>query len=89
MSTSINLVKGAKINLQKQDGGKLNHIMMGLGWDPINSSGVFNSMFGGSSGQSIDLDASCVMFDDQNHEIDSIWFGQLRSRDGSIQHTGG
>lgn len=85
---SINLEKGQKIDLKKKDGGELKVIVMGLGWDPVDSRGVFNSLFGGSSGQSIDLDASCVLFDEQNNKIDTVWFGQLRSRDGSIIHTG-
>lgn len=86
---SINLTKGQKIELKKADGsGSLKTIMMGLGWDPVNSGGVFNSLFGGSSNQSIDLDASCGMFDESGNKIDHVYFGQLKSRDGSIQHTG-
>ena len=28
------------------------------------------------------------MFDENNTPLDSIWFGQLQSRDGSIKHSG-
>ena len=41
-----------------------------------------------SGGDSIDLDASAIMFDENNKALDSIWFGQLQSRDGSIKHSG-
>ena len=43
---------------------------------------------GGSGGDSIDLDASCIMFDTNKQAIDAIWFSQLKSKDGSIVHTG-
>ena len=43
--------------------------------------------FGGKT-ETIDLDASCVMFDDANKPVDIVWFRQLKSRDGSIVHTG-
>ena len=42
----------------------------------------------GSKEQSIDLDASCVLFDDNKEMLDAIWFRQLKSKDGSIVHTG-
>jgi tellurium resistance protein TerZ len=58
---------------------------MGLGWDPVKKKGLFG--FGGGS-QEIDLDASCVMFDEQNNQTDVVWFRQLKSKDGSIIHTG-
>nr|WP_314911822.1 TerD family protein [Cardiobacterium hominis] len=36
----------------------------------------------------MDLDASCFIFDDNNNPIDLVYFGQLASRDGSVQHSG-
>ena len=36
----------------------------------------------------MDLDASCVMFDEAGRAIDTIYYGQLYSKDGSIVHTG-
>ena len=38
--------------------------------------------------QEIDLDASCVMFDAQGKQTDAVWFRQLKSKDGSVVHTG-
>lgn len=82
---SINLQKGQKISLEKEAGGSLSKITMGLGWDAIKTKGFFGF---GSKTQEIDLDASCVMFDEQNKAVDFVWFRQLKSKDGSIVHTG-
>jgi tellurium resistance protein TerZ len=73
---SINLVKGQKISLEKESGVKLNKIIMGLGWDPKRK------------GANIDLDASCLIFDENKNILDCVYFGQLKSKDGSIKHTG-
>jgi tellurium resistance protein TerZ len=86
---AINLQKGQKISLSKESGGALSKIVMGVGWDAKKSSvGLLKGMFGGGSSSSIDLDASCVLFDEQNAVVDTVYFGQLKSRDGSIVHTG-
>lgn len=82
---AISLTKGQKITLDKQQGGSLSKIVMGLGWDAKKKKGFLGM---GSSNQDIDLDASCVMFDASNTSVDAIWFKQLRSKDGSIIHTG-
>ncbi len=86
----INLQKGQKISLSKESGGSLSKVVMGLGWDAKKSGGkgLLGGMFGGGSSDSIDLDASCVMFDDNNKTVDVVYFGQLKSKDGSIVHTG-
>lgn len=84
---SINLSKGQKISLEKEAGTKLTKVTMGLGWDVAKKKGGFLGFLGGSSG-SVDLDASCVMFDSNRNIVDTVWFRQLRSKDGSIQHTG-
>ncbi|MDO9106634.1 MAG: TerD family protein [Methylovulum sp.] len=86
---AINLQKGQKISLSKESGGTLNKVIMGLGWDAKKVSvGLLKGMFGGGGSESIDLDASCVVFDDNNKVLDTVWFKQLKSRDGSIVHTG-
>jgi tellurium resistance protein TerZ len=87
---AINLQKGQKISLSKESGGALTKVVMGLGWDAKKASvGLLKGMFGGgSAGDSIDLDASCVLFDEQNKVVDTVWFRQLKSKDGSIVHTG-
>ncbi len=87
---AINLQKGQKISLSKESGTTLSRVVMGLGWDAKKSSvGLLKGMFGGGNNSNeIDLDASCMLFNDQNMVVDTIYFGQLKSRDGSIIHTG-
>ena len=94
---AVNLQKGQKISLEKEAGGTLTQIKMGLGWDvgggaPKKSGGFLGGLFGGgggaASGGSIDLDASCIMFDSNKQPLDAIYFGQLNSKDGSIRHSG-
>ena len=82
---ALNLQKGQKISLDKEAGVKLTNITMGLGWDPVKTKGIFGF---GSKNQEVDLDASCILFDDQGRQTDAAWFRQLKSRDGSIVHTG-
>lgn len=82
----ISLQKGQTISLAKPGGGDLRKVVMGLGWDVRKPKKMFG-IFGGDA-PSIDLDASCLMFDAGGALLDTIWFGQLRSKDGSIVHTG-
>lgn len=82
---AISLVKGQKISLEKEGGAGLAKIAMGLGWDPIKKKGLMG-MFSGP--KEIDLDATCIMFDAAKQVVDVVWFRQLKSRDGSIQHSG-
>lgn len=82
---SVNLQKGQKISLDKEAGVKLTKIIMGLGWDAVKSKGFLG--FGGKA-QNIDLDASCILFDEQGKQTDAAWFRQLKSKDGSVVHTG-
>jgi tellurium resistance protein TerZ len=80
---SINLSKGQTVSLTKSSGGSLTRVRMGLGWDAVKKRGLF-----GSRSQSIDLDASCLLFDGTGRLVDQVWFQQLRTADGAVQHTG-
>lgn len=82
---AVNLGKGQKISLTKEAGGTLQKVVMGLGWDPIKTGGFLGF---GAKQLEVDLDASCLLFDEGGEIVDAVWFRQLRSRDGSIQHTG-
>jgi len=77
---TVSLSKGETVSLAKKDGSALRRIHMGLGWDA--AKGIFGRA------KAIDLDASCMVFDSNRNLIDQVWFRQLRSNDGSIQHTG-
>jgi tellurium resistance protein TerZ len=80
---SVNLSKGQKVSLTKDGGGTLTRVRMGLGWDAVKKRGLF-----GSKAQTIDLDASCLLFDAAGQLQDQVWFSQLKSKDGSVLHTG-
>ncbi|WP_407442819.1 TerD family protein [Rhodococcus sp. (in: high G+C Gram-positive bacteria)] len=78
----VSLVKGQKVTLRKDGGVALTYLRMGLGWDPIEKRGLF-----GNRSADIDLDASAVLFADHNI-VDVAYYGQLQSKDGSVQHQG-
>jgi tellurium resistance protein TerZ len=90
----ISLVKGQKISLIKESGGGLNKVVMGLGWDPVKAKagkgllGKLKSFFLDVAKEEVDLDASCALFDENKNPVDFVWFRQLKSKDGSITHTG-
>jgi stress response protein SCP2 len=79
---SVSLLKGQRVSLRKEDGVALTTVRMGLGWDAIKKRSMF-----GSRQVEIDLDASALMFADQQ-PVDVIFFNNLRSKDGSVQHLG-
>jgi tellurium resistance protein TerZ len=81
---AINLQKGQRINLQKDNGTKLQNICVGVNWGAIEKKG----WFGGTSKEAVDLDASCALYDDTKNLIDVVYFGHLRSNDGAIKHSG-
>jgi tellurium resistance protein TerZ len=81
---SVSLSKGQRVSLTKGGGQSLTRVRMGLGWDAVKKKGLF----GGLKSQSIDLDASCLLFDGQGKLVDQVWFQQLQSKDKSVVHTG-
>jgi tellurium resistance protein TerZ len=80
----VSLSKGQTVSLEKRGGGTLTRVRMGLGWDAMKKKG----MFGREKEQSIDLDASALLFDGSGQLVDQVWFQQLKSKDGSVLHTG-
>lgn len=80
---SVNLSKGQRVSLAKAGGGTLSRVRMGLGWDAVKKRGLF-----GKKSQEIDLDASCMIYDRSGRLVDAVWWKQLKSKDGSIVHTG-
>ncbi|WP_310584480.1 TerD family protein [Deinococcus sp.] len=83
---AISLTKNQTISLEKTAGSGLRNITMGLGWDVAKPKGFLAKLTGG--GDSIDLDASALFFDASGTLTDSVWFRQLKSKDGSVEHTG-
>lgn len=74
-NTPISLTKNQTISLVKQNGSNLSNCFVGLGWDI-------------HRGKNADLDAFAVELDANGQAIDTIYFGHLASRDGSIIHSG-
>ena len=89
---AVNLVKGQKVNLKKNDGSTLGKVMVGLGWDPVEKSGGggFLSSIFGSGNADIDCDASVFLL--QNGKLtgvnDIVYFGNLQHSSGSVRHMG-
>lgn len=89
---TISLQKGQRVDLTKGNAG-LSKIMIGLGWDAVERSGggLLGGIFGGSKGAEVDCDASVIMLnsnDKMAKKENLIYFGNLKSRDGSVVHTG-
>ncbi|MCP2292208.1 TerD family protein [Nocardia amikacinitolerans] len=78
----VSLQKGQRVTLRKEGGQALTFVKMGLGWDPVQTRGMF-----GNRTVDIDLDASVIMFADGN-PADYAYYGQLSSKDGSVRHQG-
>lgn len=76
---TLSLQKGGNISLSKQD-ENLTRIIVGLGWDARSTDG-----------QDFDLDASAFLLSDSGRvrsDHDFIFYNQMRSVDGSVEHTG-
>jgi len=76
---ALTLQKGGNLSLSKTDPG-LTKILVGLGWDPRATDGT-----------EFDLDASAFLLGANGKvrgEADFIFYNQLRSQDGSVEHTG-
>ncbi|WP_201545542.1 TerD family protein [Psychrobacter sp. H7-1] len=76
---AISLTKGGNVNLSKEAPG-LTNITIGLGWDPR-----------ATDGQDFDLDAIAFLLNDAGkvrNDQDFIFFNNLKSGDGSVEHTG-
>ena len=80
---AIKLEKGQRINLEKEGGEKLQKICVGVNWGAIEKKGLF-----GKKIVDVDLDASCVTFNDSNEPLEVVYFGNLKSANSSIQHSG-
>lgn len=82
----LSLQKGQSLSLKKNDGASLTRVRMGLGWD--SAAPVKRGFFGTKKAAEIDLDASAIFFDASGKALDTVFFNQLQSKDGSTQHTG-
>ncbi len=94
------LQKGERINLSKDSGDKLTKFCVGCNWGQIVSGG-FLGMF--KNRQDVDLDLSCVVFDNNGQLMDHIYSplhrpeilqkfglpkGKLDTADYALHHSG-
>lgn len=86
MSNVVVLGKGNTVNLSKSEGVSLSKLAIGVGWDPVKKKKGFFSF--GSSEESIDLDASLILLDEDKQLVDMIWFRKKLSSCGSVRHSG-
>ena len=89
---SVSLQKGQKVNLSKEHAG-LAKVIVGLGWDeakPSGGGGLFGALFGSSSHQAIDCDASAIMLKNGKFtdKTDLVYFGNLKHKSGTVNHMG-
>jgi tellurium resistance protein TerD len=79
MHMSVSLSKGGNVSLSKEEPG-LTRILIGLGWDTRTTDGT-----------DFDLDASAFLLGASERvrgDDDFIFYNNLRSSDGSVEHTG-
>ena len=83
---SVNLQKGQKVELRKTNGGSLNRVMVGLGWDEVKQSRGFFA----PKPQDIDCDASAFLcINGRLSDVaDVVYFGNLQHRSGCVRHMG-
>lgn len=79
-SVSVNLVKGAKVDLTKEAGGTLTKVRVGLGWDVRQTAG-----------DAYDLDAAVIVVDGAGKSIGSdyfVYYNNLKAPGEVIVHQG-
>ncbi|WP_158826747.1 TerD family protein [Mucilaginibacter lacusdianchii] len=82
---AINLEKGQRISLQKSNGSTLQNICVGINWGAIEKKGLFGLGF---TKEAVDLDGSCALFNENKQLEEVIYFGNLKSKNGSVRHSG-
>lgn len=82
---AINLEKGQRISLEKSNGSKLQNICVGINWGAIEKKGFLGLS---SSKEAVDLDGSCALFNADKQVEEVVYFGNLRSKNGSVKHSG-
>ncbi|MGY0486779.1 TerD family protein [Streptomyces sp. WG-D5] len=75
----VSLSKGGNVSLSKEAPG-LTAVVVGLGWDVRTTTGT-----------DFDLDASAILISAEGkvrNDQDFVFFNNLKSADGSVEHTG-
>lgn len=97
---AINLTKGQRIDLRKSSGATLTNFCVGVNWGAIETKGFLGLS---KNVTNVDLDLSCVLFDNNNNLCDYIYSplykpdllqqfglqkGKLVTSDGALRHSG-
>lgn len=97
---AINLQKGQRINLEKDNGSKLEHFCVGCNWGAIEKKGFLGLV---TNTINVDLDLSCIMIDANGQLYDHIYSplynpnflshfgmptGKLDSKEKALHHSG-
>ena len=98
---AINLTKGQKIDLRKENGEMLTNFCVGVNWGAMET--IKKSFFGSKKVvEDVDLDLSCVLTDAAGNMVDYIYspdyngflqknnypLGKLSTADGALRHSG-
>lgn len=83
---SVNLQKGQKVELRKNNGGSLRRVMVGLGWDEVQQK----RSFFGPKPQDIDCDASAILCTNGRliNIKDLVFYNNLTHNSGAVRHMG-
>ena len=91
---SVNLKKGEKISLKKNDGTGLKKVMVGLGWDEAQpAASGWRAIFAAKPAD-IDCDASVILCGENGKLYGSnikqacVYYGNLQHPSGAVTHQG-
>jgi stress response protein SCP2 len=86
---SISLKKGQKVSLTKESAG-LSNVLVGLGWDAVESKKGFLASLFGTQTADIDCDATAILLNDGKFcdKNDVVYFGNLEHKSGTVRHMG-
>lgn len=83
---SVNLQKGQKVELKKDNGGTLHKVMVGLGWDEVERPHGFFSL------KPADIDCDATAFLCVNGKLtsndDVVYYGNLKHSSEAVKHMG-
>jgi tellurium resistance protein TerZ len=82
---AINLQKGQRISLEKSNGTKLEKVCVGINWGAIEKKGLFGL---GKTKEAVDLDGSCILYNENKQALEVVYFGNLQSKDRAVRHSG-
>ena len=83
---AVNLQKGQKVELRKSNGGELNKVIIGLGWDAVEQKRGFFAP------KPLDIDCDASAFVCSNGKLENIddvvYFHNLTHKSRAIRHMG-